>query len=154
MISQNHPENKKEIQLYGCNFRCLQAIAELSCDKFLTSFEINALHTKNSQNSKVIGKNCWCGPNLHQITDAVFAHFGHPYTCRQVGGVDAKGEVWGRQEGDFVVLHWNTNFPSGHFTLADKDGKEIWDPHSLEYGKDLGKTSIRKKLFYSIRSKK
>ncbi|MGL4525279.1 MAG: hypothetical protein ACRCVN_07180 [Spirochaetia bacterium] len=152
LLPQNHPANKKEIQLYGCNFRCLQAMAELTCQEYLGTGDINFLHTKNSRNPQVLGKNCWCGPSLHQIPAAVFEHFGKRYRCIQVGGIDAQNEAWGTLAGDFVVLHWNTKYTTGHFTLADSAGVEIWDPHSLEYGKDLGKKDIRKKLFYRIRS--
>ena len=34
----------------------------------------------------------------------------------------------------FTLLHWETDFPSGHWTLGDNKAKEILDPWSTAIG--------------------
>lgn len=151
MIAQNDKRLRKEINLYGCRFRCLQAIAEITCGKSLTAEQIEDAYNIFSVQPKIMNKNCRTGPDEHLIIEHAFKCLGSTKNARQHGAfVATTGEKWAAQFGDFIILHWSTNTSDGHFTLANSGGKEIFDPWDEKIGGSIGKKTITRKLFYKV----
>lgn len=152
MLKQNHPHLHHAIRLSGCNFRSLQAIAECLTGHSLSAQQINAAYHDLIQDPQVLSPTCLCGPRLHQIILRALHDCGARGHAHQVGSVIAgRRSYWGGfSQHNFSVLHWNTPYPSGHFTLADADMHEIFDPHDPQLGGILHKYSIRKILLYHV----
>lgn len=151
MIAQNDKRLRKEINLYGCRFRCLQAIAEITCGKTLTAEQIEDAYNIFSVQPKIMNRNCRTGADEHFIIEHAFKVLGSNQKARQHGShVLTTNERWSAQSGDFIILHWSTNTSDGHFTLADKNGKEIFDPWDEEISGSLSKKTITRKLYYKV----
>lgn len=152
MIKQNDKRLHEQIRATGCNFRSLQAMAEVISGKILTAQQINKAYDDLTQNPKVLAKDCTCGPQLAQIILRAMHDLDYKGSAAQVGSIiDGNKGYWGGySDHNFCVIHWNTKYPTGHFTLADKDGQEIFDPYDATLSGDLGKSSIRKILLYKV----
>lgn len=152
MLKQNDKRLHAQIRASGCNFRSLQAMAELVAGKNLTADQINKSYDDLTKNPQILAKDCTCGPQLHQIILRAMTDLGHSGQAAQVGSVIAGNKSYwgGHKDHNFCIIHWNTKYPTGHFTLADQDGQEIFDPHDAAVGGDLGKTTIRKILLYKV----
>lgn len=151
MIAQNDKRLRKEINLYGCRFRCLQAIAEITCGKTLTAEQIEDAYNIFSVQPKIMNKNCHTGTDEHLIIEHAFKVLGSNKKARQHGAhVLTANEKWGTQSGDFIILHWSTNTSDGHFTLANINGEEIFDPWNEKISGSPGKKTITRKLYYKV----
>jgi hypothetical protein len=62
LVLQTHPQLSPVIRRWGCNLRCLQAIAELEADRVLAPCEIEELYTLSTA-AGLIGPNCYVNDN-------------------------------------------------------------------------------------------
>lgn len=82
MLSQNHPELIKNIQLYGCNMMCIMWLVRTDWD----APSVNKFYLNHS-NTDYLSKNCYVSkPQL------LLAALGT--NIRQLGGIDSE-DVWG-----------------------------------------------------------
>ncbi len=153
MIAQNDRRLNRKINLYGCRFRSLQAVAEMFSGRRLSAEEVEAAYDEHVQNPEIMNENCRCGTQEHHIVNKAFTALGCLNTCRQVGSMqDGIPVGWDGNEVDFdfMILHWATQTPDGHFTLANKEGEEIFDPWNESFDAPLGKKYIQRKLLYKV----
>lgn len=153
MIAQNDRRLNKLINLYGCRFRCLQAVAEMFSGKRLTAEDVESAYREHIKNPQIMNKNCRCGTEEHHIVNKAFHLLGCRNSCRQVGIIrDGLPVGWDGEavDYDFMILHWASQTADGHFTLADKEGVEIFDPWSENFDAPLGKKYIQRKLLYKV----
>jgi len=51
----------------------------------------------------------------------------------------------------YLILHWQTRGPDGHYTIADLDDTELYDPHDPDQaGYEIDKIRIMRRLAYSF----
>lgn len=156
LIYQNDRRLKQVIRTFGCNFRSLQAIAEITLGQYLGAEQINDLHTMAMQNPDVLGEDCYCKAGLCEIANSAFRLLGSKKRVIQCGSIIAGrptswgGEILGQRDFHFTILHWFTKYRTGHFTLADGQCTELFDPHNIQWGEDLDKKGIKKILCYKI----
>lgn len=150
LVKQNEAGLPDAVRAYGCKYRCLRSIAEFTEKRMLSTYDILTIYESfaRKNNPKIMNKNCACGEEEHLIINNAFyrLRLDETRTARMVGSKDDKGKTWGEQKGDFVMYHWNSETDNGHFTLADSQGNEIFDPWK---GK-IKKEGLKKTLYYKV----
>ncbi len=149
LIKQNKAGLPEAVQKWGCKYRCLQAIAELSEGHSLSAYDILSIYQAfaKKNNPKVMNENCETGEQEHVIIDNAFyrLRLDEQRKAKMVGSINDKGETWGQQEGDFIMKDFKT--PTGkHFVLFDKDGHEIFDP----WDGTIERLGVNKTMFYKV----
>lgn len=150
VIFQNDRRLNRQINLYGCRFRCLQAIAEFSLGKALTVEQIEMGYQEAIKNKNVMKPNCACGKDEHEIINYAFKMLNSGLEGKQIGGIDSKGNLtfWdGQKKGyDFIIDRWTTK-TGYHFILAFLD-KDYWNPWSTKFDAKLTVYNNTQKLLY------
>lgn len=156
---QNYPSLTQPIRRYGCRFMCLSAIAMIEVGKALTYPQVEDLYGKACLLPDVVvnPNTALCGAREDWIINEAFKMLGHPEKRGiQVGQIDREGQpkLWNGNKTDdykYVIVHWKTHGPDGHFTLVDRE-ETAYDPHSDQYdgGYTIDKVSISRELIYKI----
>lgn len=155
MIKQNHPSLPTAVRKYGCRYRSLQAVAEWVTRRSLSVQDIIDAYEKLSKNPLVMDANCLCGTDEHLIIWDAFRRLGTADKGVQVGSMQG-GKPTGWQgeyvEHDFVINDYKTTYGK-HFVLADRAGKDIFDPwdYALE---SLPKKGLQRQLLYRVNYQK
>jgi hypothetical protein len=87
-----------------------------------------------------------CGPDEHLLMNWAFAALKCNRRGRQVGWLDIHeySVTW-----EYMIAHYKTRGPDGHFRLYDRGKSLIYDPHNpLQAGYDITLLGITKRLFY------
>lgn len=141
MVPQNHPGLPIVFRKEGCRARSLMAMSEIHIGKPLTMLQIELAVASAEQDPNVMCLDATTGPDEHKITMYASKLLrGTSSYFRQIG--ERKGNDFFDWSGNaitpdliaFTVLHWITDFQSGHWTLGDNIGVEIFDPWSTAIG--------------------
>jgi len=156
MIYQTDPLLPAEFHRWGCRFMCLYTIPQIFLKRELTVKDVLADYAELVKDPLVVGDAMTCGKKEHLIIRAGFRRLKSKYTGAQIGIVSADGGynlwAWAKDhQPAFMLFHWDTGGIDGHYTVADMQGVEIYDPHNpVQAGKYLLKKNIKRKLLYSI----
>ena len=113
----------------GCNFRSIQAVAEVDTDQALTAEQIiNSVETL--QASGALSEDMTVNNPDAVINDA-FDRLGQPDTTATVG--------WGGGDSDpdATIIWGTTPNDNSHAQLGDSEGNEIWDPYNPNIDVDV-----------------
>lgn len=132
LVYQTELKNPK-LNKYGCAFRCYQAIAELTCNQFLTIEEIEKLG-ENAFNKEYLKGNAEV-KKPEEIARDVLIYFGKDkdYKIYNSGyRKDGKSFDWSNKETDnydyIITKLIQKNKKDNHFVLCGKNEKMIFDP--------------------------
>jgi hypothetical protein len=144
------------IQRKGCRLFTLLAIPQVYLGLPLSGEQIMEIYRAAAEDPTVMMPICWMREREHVVINAAFRALGSTdLVGRQVGRL-VKGEplFWPSVRGDswdYQVLHWVTDYPDGHWTLGNRDGVEIEDPHdSHQAGYPINKRFIDGRLLYRV----
>lgn len=146
MIEQTSPVFEgTTIPKYGCLFISLLAAVEYRGDRAFTPAKVLKLHD-DAIRLRYMDKNCYVlSPD--GILRLGFAAMKLSGAMCQIGVRDDQGErFWNwvkvaDRTADFIILKWKT--PNGyHFTLGDKEGIELFDPHPNPHKLTLASVSL------------
>lgn len=148
LVKQDESGLNENIRKYGCRYRCLQAIAEITEGRTLSKYDIETVYDKfvKKGDKDIMNETCYCGKKDHIITENAFyrLRLDEKKKVKQVGGRDSSGESWG-VAGDFIIKHFKTPY-GGHFILFDKDDNEIFDPSEAK----IERLSWIKDIYYKV----
>ncbi len=135
-VFQNDPRLPESIRRWGCNFRCLLAIAEDYCAEELTVEDIQDAYVELV--GVAMDPNCTMNAQLSLVTRWAFKRLGHSYQAVQVGLVypPSRFEFWKFARVYSIlkgVIHpigyQGRTTVTFHFRLGDRMGKVIFDPY-------------------------
>jgi hypothetical protein len=132
---------------YGCRLMCLLAIPQFVTGRALTAAQILDITERGKVTPRVIvNDKLRCGSSEHLLINWAFAALKENRRGRQVGWAeDHEYSV----QWDWMIAHWNTRGPDGHFTLHDDTKKCVYDPHNpVQAGYHIEMLSLARKLFY------
>lgn len=146
IIKQTDPRLPKSVQRYGCRVMCLLAIPQIVSRTALSIHAVESILLHAAEDPDIAGKNWRTGSREHWLIEEVFRRLGVKRKGRQVAWNDDMLESvpW-----EYMITHWRTRGPDGHFTLFDRGGIEIYDPHEpAQAGRNIEKIDIIKRLGY------
>ena len=163
ILKQTNPNFPQEIRRYGCRFMSMLAIPQLYAKRTLSREQIMAIFRVGKSDPTVIGDYCRTGKNEHLLMKHAFTLLGMPsFNTRQVGRFKGERVVfWNtKQPYQYIVSHWVTCGPDGHWTLFDHEGiGELYDPWDrleavgiagLEDYYEIRKRVVDKRLLYRV----
>ena len=134
-----------EVNRYGCRAFVLIAIPQFVEGKCLTTEQIlNIIAHGRATEYVIISETMRCGGDEHKLINWAFEALGSKRTGRQVGWDQSHVA---RNNWEYMITHWETAGADGHFCLADRGQKEIYDPSRDK----IDKKKIVRRLMYSIR---
>ena len=149
IVYQNDPALPEAFRRYGCRARVLMAIPEFVMGAALTVDQIVELITRGRGATEVIvNDKMRCGQREHQLINWAFEALGADRAGRQVGWIFDHIDT---RDWQYMVAHWRTDGPDGHFTLLDRREREIFDPWTPELsgGYEINKQWIARRLLYA-----
>jgi len=134
ILFQNDPRLPDPFRKEGCRAKALMAMSEIVSGKALTALQIELCISAAQLSQSIMSADCTLGPDEHKITEYAAKLLGNAGLYFRQTGV-LKGDTFFDWSGSamvpsriaFTLLHWETDFPSGHYTLGDSEGKEIID---------------------------
>jgi hypothetical protein len=88
-----------------------------------------------------------CGPHEEWLINWAFMALGENRRGRQVGW---NPEHIDEVKWEYMIAHWETKGPDGHFTLHDRNQVMIYDPHDpKQAGYEIEYKQIVRRLLYS-----
>lgn len=140
---QTDPKFNYAVNRYGCRAFVLMAIPQFVEGKCLDSEQIlNIIAHGRVTDEVIVNEIMKCGKQEHLLIDWAFEELGSARHGRQVGW---SPEHVARSNWEYMILHWETFGDDGHFTLADRGQKEIYDPSRDA----IDKRRIVRRLMYS-----
>ena len=147
MIYQTDPELTPAHNRYGCRLMCLLAIPQLVTGSDLSIAQILDITDRGlTTRGVIVNDKMRCGSSEHLLINWGFAALKENRRGRQVGWLEEHEHTvpW-----DWMMAHWNTRGPDGHFTLHDTSKVCIYDPHEPDQaGYVIDKLSIARRLYY------
>lgn len=147
IIAQTDYAMPRAIQLYGCRFMSLIAIPQFVVGDALTVEQILEIAAIGKSIPTVIkNANFEMGRDEHEVISLAFQLLGAKRAGRQVGW-DA--EHIDTVQWEYMIREWSTATRWRHFDLADRRGRELYDPYdrrTADYS--LRKIEITRKLLY------
>ena len=162
LLKQTNPDFPQEIRRYGCRLMSMLAIPQLYAKRPLSREQIMAIFRVGKSDPTVIGENCCTGKKEHLLMQHAFALLGmQHYRARQVGRFKGENVIFwnAKQPYQYIVGHWVTCGPDGHWTLFDHEGFELYDPWDrseaagiggLEDYYEIRKRVVDKRLIYRV----
>ena len=162
IVKQTNKLLLPHLNKYGCRFMSLLAIPQVYTGDKLSPTDINGIFLECSDIKRTDPKwfavkleNAECGSGEHEIINAGFRLLDSDATGVQVGYIDSNGlfHPWfGKDvDYDFVICHWITGGPDGHWTLWNKDMEEIYDPwDAKDMGYEIKKVTVDKRYAYRV----
>lgn len=149
IIYQTDPRLTEPFNRYGCRVRCLLAIPEFVVGQALTVAQIKDVFERGKRVPEVIVNDSFrAGSGEHWLINQAFYALGVERRGRQVGWNDAHvaSRNW-----QYMIGHWKTDGPDGHFTLFDRREVEIFDPWNPAQanGYEINKQKIIRRLVYA-----
>lgn len=162
LLTQTNPDMDPVTRRFGCRVTSLLAIPQHYLGLILAPEQGMEIIEEGRKNPDVIGANCRAGTDEHLLINHAFRVLGRPdLRGRQVGRF--KGEnvmFWNaRSPYQYIIGHWVTFGPDGHWTLFDHNGIEIFDPWNpkeavgidgLENHYVIRKRLVDKRLLYRV----
>ena len=142
-LKQNNNLLNPNIRATGCYFRSLIGIAETKFQRYLTSKQINELYDFCIQNPEIMLPNCYMNEKLTKVVELAALKFSHSIKCYQLGIYQGNEFIfWNNYNKNYTdtIIQWKTEMGT-HFTQADKNMNEIFDPWQGKI-KKLYKTKI------------
>lgn len=162
LLHQTNPAFPQEIRRYGCRFMSLLAIPQLAAKRTMNIEQVMAVFHVGKTDPLVLGENCRTGKNEHLLMRHAFTLLGlSTFYARQVGRMKGENPVYwnARVPFQYMVGHWVTCGPDGHWTLFDHEGFELYDPWNreeaigvagLEDLYEIRKRVVDKRLLYRV----
>ena len=148
ILKQTDPRFPWGVRRYGCRVMCLLAIPQFIAGKCLTDGEINAIIDRGRNTEHVIKTDTMlAGRDEHKLIDWGFETLGVKRRGRQVGWKPVHLDT---REWEYMIVHWETAGPDGHYTLHDKRGEMIYDPHDpMQAGYEIEFRRVARQLLYA-----
>ena len=130
------------VRRYGCRAMTLLAIPQFVTGKCLTIDQVKSLLDRGRETPRVIvSDKMMCGPDEHLLINWAFMLLGVNRRGRQVGWLpEHKTTV----QWEYMIKHWRTDGQDGHFTLHDRNGVLLYDPHEPP----LPMYAVNRELYY------
>ena len=127
----------------GCAIRSLIAVPEIFLRKRLEIVDIEEIAIQSLDMGYIDPDYAFHKPG--KIVELAYEKYGKEVTCYDIAtrkGSKTHYYKWVQASGiydhTFTLLKWKTDGEQGmHFTLGDKDGKEIFDPYPVDVHKVL-----------------
>jgi hypothetical protein len=146
ITKQTDPRFPRSFQRFGCRVQCLLAIPQFITGSVLSVHGIESILLHALEDPDVVGEHWTAGNDEHWFINEAFRRLGSKRKGRQVGWTD---EHITKRDWEYMIVHWVTDGPDGHFTLFDKRQVEIYDPHDpKQAGYEINKKEIDRKLVY------
>jgi len=161
LIKQTDPRLPVLINKYGCYFRSLQAIAEITVGKQLDYTKIISLYYALQQKKSSLGDGKMIIDNECYVNDpnsvirAAFQELGADRKCYQIGLVNIVPALpcvplfwsWVKDvRYDFIINQVVTVHGNAHFVLGDSKGNTIFDP----YDPPVTVTAVKRQIYYQL----
>lgn len=148
IVYQTDPGLTPTMNRYGCRVRVLLAIPEFIVGTALSAEQINDIVDRGRRVEDVIvNDQMRSGRAEHWLINESFRVLGSQRIGRQVGWAPEHitSQTW-----EYMIAHWETDGPDGHFTLFDRRQSEIFDPHNpmQANGYVINKKRIVRRLVY------
>jgi len=148
ILYQTDPRFSPTINRYGCRVFTLLAIPQFIAGRCLSVKQIKDIIEQGQiQRYVIVNAQMLCGADEHWLINEGFRALKIRRAGRQVGWdpEHIKTRRW-----QYMIAHWETAGPDGHYTLFDRGQKEIYDPHdSRQAGYTIDKRQIVRRLLYS-----
>jgi hypothetical protein len=134
---------------WACRFFSLIGIAQVQAGKALTPAQILEIDYVKA-GPGIISPDMVTGSGEDELINEAFLLLGYPaWKGMQVGRMKGDTPVFwnGAVEWQYMICHWDTGGPDGHWTLFDAAGNEIYDPWG---GAPLNKKVVDKRLLYRV----
>ena len=132
---------------YGCRLMCLLAIPQYVKGRALTVEQILDI-TERGQDVEgaIVSDTLITGRAENWLIDEAFRLLGSKRRGIQVGW---NAEHMFTRKWQYMIGHWKTRGPDGHFTLFDRRQVEIYDPHNAtQAGYAIDKQEVQRRLLY------
>jgi hypothetical protein len=148
ILKQTDPHFPWEMRRYGCRVMCLLAIPQYVSGRCLTDGQINKLIDAGRNTPDVITTDhMLAGREEHRLINWGFEVLGNNRHGRQVGWKPIHLDT---VEWQYMIVHWDTAGADGHYTLHDKRGEMLYDPHDpMQAGYDIDFKGVRRQLLYA-----
>jgi hypothetical protein len=135
ILTQTNPALDGITRRFGCRVTVLLGIPQHYLGQPLSPERAMEIIEAGRRIPGVIGANSKAGTEEHWLINAAFSALGRPdLRGRQVGRMKGDRPVFWNTPGpyQYIIAHWVTLGPDGHFTLFGAAGTEIFDPWSPE----------------------
>lgn len=147
IIHQTDPRLPETFQRFGCRAACLMAIPQFVAGRALGIGQFADIIERGMGVPGVFTSELYrTGSDEHWLIDETFRSLGVARRGRQVGWTpDHMTSV----QWEYMIAHWRTSGPDGHFTLHDRAQHLIYDPHDpAQAGYALHMQTITRRLVY------
>lgn len=155
LLAQNDERLPYAVRRWGCRFMSLLAIPQLYIGEPLLAHQVVLLFERGVDTPGVIVNDmCRMGREEHLVMWWAAEMLGHPEAkARQVGELRERREVFWSEPypWQWIIGHWITGGPDGHWTLWDRRGAEVydpWDPELDPRGDVVEKREVDRQLLY------
>ena len=148
IVKQTDPRLSAAVNRYGCRAMCLLAIPQYVAGRALSAEQVADILARGRHvDNVIISDKVRTGAAEHWLINEAFRLLGVDRRGRQVGWTDAHVDSVAWQ---YMISHWATGGPDGHFTLMDRGQNELYDPHDpAQAGYEIDKRQIIRKLVYA-----
>lgn len=148
IVYQTDPALSPALNRFGCRVMTLLGIPQFVTGSCLSVADIaDIVERGRGEPGVIVNNEMKCGPNEHWLINEGFRALGASRAGRQVGWDESHISV---RRWQYMICHWETDGPDGHFTLHDRLQHEIYDPHNPEQaGYEVNKKRIARRLIYS-----
>lgn len=148
IVKQTDPRLDPMVNRYGCRVMCLLAIPQFVCGKCLSVDQVQDIIDQGKLVPNVIvNDKLRAGSREDWLINQGFLDLNEHRHGRQTGWLPSHVET---RPWEYMIVHWKTTGPDGHFTLHDKLEQMIYDPFDVEQaGYDIKLVEIQRKLVYA-----
>lgn len=148
ILHDTDPAFPHEANRYGCRVFVLLAIPQFVVGRCLSSEQIlNLIAHGRVTDGVIISETMRTGAEEHHLIDWAFEALGSDRHGRQVGW---SPEHVVRSNWQYMMRHWETAGDDGHYDLADRGQKLLYDPHNIaQAGYSIDKRKIVRRLTYA-----
>lgn len=147
IIHQTDPRLPRTFNRFGCRAACLMAIPQFVSGKPLGIGQYVDVIERGMGVAGVFTNELWAtGSEEHWLIDETFRVLGVKRRGRQVGWLEEhlNPTAW-----EYMIAHWMTAGPDGHFCLYDRGQMLIYDPHDPQQaGYEIKFQRITRRLLY------
>lgn len=142
IVKQTDPRMPWAVRRYGCRAMCLIAIPQYVMGECLGLQEVMSIINRGLATPKVIvNDKIRCGASEHLLINWAFDLLRSDRRGRQVGWLPEHKDT---VDWEYMIRHWRTDGLDGHFTLHDRNGNPVYDPHEPQ----LPLYEVARELYY------